>query len=104
MQSDEDRQGAAQIAVMTDRRFLADICKALGHPVRLRMIAFIRDAGQCLCGDIVDALPLAQSTVSQHLKVLRQAGLVRAVSDGVRMRYSVDADAIERFKRKILSL
>lgn len=56
---------------------LAAICKALAHPARIRIVRHLKQLNQCICGDLVDALPLAQSTVSQHLKILKSAGVVR---------------------------
>ncbi len=58
----------------------------------------------CICGDIVDELPLAQSTVSQHLKVLKDAGLIRGEIDGPRVCYCVEARAMRRLKALVGSL
>lgn len=82
--------------------FLARICKALGHPARLRIIGILRDSGQCACGELVELMPLAQSTVSQHLKVLRDAEIVRAEVDGTKTRYCLNSQRIELFKRNVL--
>ena len=73
----------------TDRRTvrnheLAVRCKTLGHPVRIRILQFLKQADRCICGQIVDMLPLAQSTVSQHLKILKEAGLVVGEIEGPR--------------------
>lgn len=75
---------------------LAGRLKALAHPVRLQIVRALLDAraGRCSCGDIVRDLPLAQSTVSQHLKVLREAGLIRGASEGQRCCYRIDRDAL----------
>ena len=62
--------------VTPDPKVFADICKALGHPARVRIVEFLKKTDNCICGEIVDILPLAQSTVSQHLKQLKQAGLI----------------------------
>ena len=81
----------------TQERF-ARMCKALGHPTRVRIVRLSLSVETCVCGDIVDKLPLAQSTVSQHLKVLKDAGLVVGTIDGPRTCYCLDRDALAEFK------
>ena len=66
---------------------IARLAKALGHPARVRLLRVLMEREECVCGELVDALPLAQSTVSQHLKVLREAGLVHGEIDGPRTCY-----------------
>lgn len=78
---------------------LASLAKALGHPARVQIVQILAERDACLCGEIVDKLPLAQSTVSQHLKILREAGLVRGDVDGPRVCYCLNRRALERFKR-----
>jgi ArsR family transcriptional regulator len=73
---------------------LADTLKALAHPARLALLQVLAERGTCVCGALVDELPLAQSTVSQHLKVLREAGLITGEIDGTRSCYALDAQAI----------
>ncbi len=75
---------------------LAALAKALGHPARVRIIRLLVRKNACICGDIVDELPLAQSTVSQHLKILKDAGLVRGEIDGPRTCYCVEPAALRR--------
>ncbi len=77
-------------------RLLARRIKALGHPARLRIVRSLMQVGGdgCFCGDIVRDLPLAQSTVSQHLKVLREAGLIRGEISGPRSCYCLDREAL----------
>ncbi len=58
----------------------ANLSKAIGHPARVAILRLLERTNACICGDIVDELPLAQSTVSQHLKVLKEAGLIEAKS------------------------
>jgi ArsR family transcriptional regulator len=70
---------------------LARRLKALAHPARLAIVRALMQANRCSCGDIVRNLPLAQSTVSQHLKVLCEAGLIRGEIEGPRSCYWVDA-------------
>jgi ArsR family transcriptional regulator, arsenate/arsenite/antimonite-responsive transcriptional repressor len=76
---------------------LATLAKALGHPARVRILRFLLEQDECMVGTIVQELPLAQSTVSQHLKVLREAGLIRGEVDGARICYCVNEEALERF-------
>lgn len=71
----------------------AERLRALGHPVRLAILRALARQESCCCSDVCRGLPLAQSTVSQHLKVLRDAGLVSFDRDGVRSRYVVDLEA-----------
>jgi ArsR family transcriptional regulator len=73
---------------------LAGRLKALAHPARLTILRALMQAQRCSCGDIVRNLPLAQSTVSQHLKVLQRAGLIRGDIEGPRSCYRVDADVL----------
>ncbi|HEX8385891.1 MAG TPA: metalloregulator ArsR/SmtB family transcription factor [Rubricoccaceae bacterium] len=68
--------------------------RALAHPARLQILRTLAERGACVCGQIVDVLPLAQSTVSQHLKVLKEAGLVCGDVDGPRTCYCIDAEAV----------
>lgn len=70
------------------------ICKALGHPARVRIVRLLLSVDACVCGDIVESLPLAQSTVSQHLKVLKDAGMVEGVIDGPRTCYGVNREVL----------
>lgn len=69
---------------------LARLAKALGHPARVAIIRLLLRRNACICGEIVDELPYAQSTVSQHLKMLKEAGLIRGEVDGPRVCYCVD--------------
>ena len=73
---------------------LAAASKALGHPARLAILQTLAARGTCVCGEIVDELPLAQATVSQHLKALKEAGLVRGEVDGPRSCYCADGPAL----------
>ncbi len=72
----------------------AERLKALGHPVRLAIIRALAERSCCCCADVCGRLPLAQSTVSQHLKVLKDAGLVTFRRDGVRSAYVLNLAAI----------
>jgi ArsR family transcriptional regulator len=77
---------------------LAALAKALGHPARVKIVRMLLRRDACVCGDIVDELPLAQSTVSQHLKVLKEAGLVRGDVDGPRVCYCIEPGALRRLR------
>lgn len=83
---------------------LAALAKALGHPARVQIVRFLLSRDSCMCGDIVDHLPLAQSTVSQHLKMLKEAGLIRGTIDGPRTCYCVEPAVLERFKSLVSGL
>jgi len=77
---------------------LAALAKALGHPARVKIVRILVRKNTCVCGDIVDELPLAQSTVSQHLKVLKDARLIRGDVDGPRVCYCIEPRALRRLK------
>ena len=69
---------------------IAKYAKALSHPARVAIINLLLKKQTCICGDIVDELPLSQSTVSQHLKELKQSGLIKGDIDGVSVCYCID--------------
>ena len=73
---------------------LARLTKALGHPVRVQILRLLGARDRCYCGDLVDELPLAQATVSQHLKVLRDAGLIQGEIEGPRVCYCARPEAL----------
>ena len=77
---------------------LAGLAKALGHPARVKIVRLLVRRSACVCGDIVEELPLAQSTVSQHLKVLKNAGLIRGEIDGPRVCYCIEPRTLRRLK------
>lgn len=77
----------------------AKICKALGHPARIKIITYLKSAGCCICGKIVEIMPLAQSTVSQHLKILKEAGLVKGEVEGPSTCYCLNMEIIDKFKK-----
>jgi predicted transcriptional regulator len=86
------------------REQLARFCKALAHPARVHILEFLGTVDACICGDIVEQLPLAQSTVSQHLKVLKEAGLIQGTIDGPRTCYCVNRQALAVFKALMAQL
>jgi ArsR family transcriptional regulator, arsenate/arsenite/antimonite-responsive transcriptional repressor len=77
---------------------LATLAKAIAHPARVEILRILVRKNSCICGAIVDELPLAQSTVSQHLKILKDAGLLRGDVDGPRVSYRVDPLTLRRLK------
>ncbi len=74
---------------------IASIAKALGHPARIAIIEYLMKVNECICGDIVNELPLAQPTVSQHLKELKNAGIIKGSIEGNSICYCIDEKAIE---------
>jgi ArsR family transcriptional regulator len=77
---------------------LAAFAKALGHPTRVRILRMLARKNAHMCSHIVDELPLAQSTVSEHLRILRATGLVKANEKGPRVGYCIVPSALKRFK------
>lgn len=77
---------------------LARLAKAIGHPARVRILRMLSRKEARVCSQIVDELPLAQSTVSEHLRILKEAGLVRSSQDGPRAGYCIDFDGLRRLK------
>lgn len=77
---------------------LAEAAKALSHPARLMILSVLARRGTCICGDIVEELPLAQASVSRHLKVLKEAGLIEGEIDGPRTCYCIDGKSIDRVR------
>lgn len=69
---------------------IAAVAKALGHPARIAILQFLATQKACICGDIVDSLPLSQSTVSQHLKELKRVGLIKGDVEGPSICYCID--------------
>jgi ArsR family transcriptional regulator len=83
---------------------LADLAKALSHPVRMKILQILSDRNTCICGDIVELLPLAQSTVSQHLKELKRVGLISGVIEGPRTCYCVNRDMLLKTRKAFVEL
>lgn len=83
---------------------LAKLTWALAHPARVRIVRLLLNRTSCVCGEIVDEMPLAQSTVSQHLKILKETGLVQGEIDGPRVCYCINQNALERLKKLVAGL
>ena len=80
---------------------LANFAKALSHPARVSIMRFLSEQKSCMCGDIVEVLPLAQSTVSQHLKELKQAGLIQGSIEGNTSCYCINPEQFELLKNML---
>ncbi|MFP3592550.1 ArsR/SmtB family transcription factor [Chryseobacterium sp. SIMBA_038] len=88
--------GATKTDFFTEQQNqIATIAKALGHPARIAIIEHLLKVNECICGDIVNELPLAQPTVSQHLKELKNAGLIKGNIEGNKICYCIDDKAFE---------
>jgi ArsR family transcriptional regulator len=83
---------------------LAALAKAVGHPARARILRMLSKREGRVCSQIVDELPLAQSTVSEHLRILKEAGLVRSREDGPRVVYCINAPVLRRFRALVAIL
>jgi DNA-binding transcriptional ArsR family regulator len=83
---------------------LAELCKALSHPARIEILNHLLIERHCICGDLVAVLPLAQSTVSQHLKVLKAAGIVQGEVAGPKTCYCVDPEVLEELKTLVTGM
>lgn len=86
-----------------EKQRLARMLKALGNPVRFQIVEFLASRTSCITGDIVQNTPLAQSTVSQHLKVLREAGLIQGETEGPATCYCLNADGFRWLKEHVNS-
>jgi ArsR family transcriptional regulator len=98
------RAGRISSAPSTSDAELARLAKALAHPARVAILRRLIAHGECACGKIVSGLPLAQATVSQHLKVLKEAGLILGEVDGPRVCYCVNPKAVRRVQELINGL
>ncbi len=74
---------------------LADVAKAMSHPARIKILQILTEMNTCMCGDIVNRLPLSQSTVSQHLKELKRVGLIQGEIEGPKMCYCLNIKKIQ---------
>ncbi|MGI6417658.1 MAG: ArsR/SmtB family transcription factor [Thermoguttaceae bacterium] len=99
----QNRKAAAGVDRDADEE-LARYAKALGHPARVKILRILARQTECVCGEVVAELPLAQSTVSQHLKILRQSGLIQDEIDGPRVRYCVVPGALARLRELVKGL
>ncbi len=77
---------------------MANIANALSHPARIAILKYLAKQNECICGDIVAEIPLAQSTISQHLKELKKVSLIKGEIEGVKTCYCINWDSIEKVK------
>jgi ArsR family transcriptional regulator, arsenate/arsenite/antimonite-responsive transcriptional repressor len=83
---------------------LARMCKALGHPARVQLLKYLSAYGACYFGNLAEVLPLAASTISQHITILKEAGLISGSSDEQRVCYCVNPDRLEQLKQLMAGL
>jgi len=89
---------------MEDFESLANACKALSHPARLAILQTLAGRGTCICGEIVDVMPLSQATVSQHLKILKDADLIAGEIDGPRTCYCINTGTMRALREEFEQL
>lgn len=82
----------------------AKLAWAIAHPARIQIVRLLIGRDACMCGEIVDQLPLAQSTVSQHLKILKESGLIQGEVDGPKVCYCINPDGLRRLKQFVEGL
>src|SRR5947209_4506815 len=91
--------GLTKAEIFTDKQNrLAQMMKALAHPARIAIIQHLIKAQACICGDLVDELGLAQATISQHLKELKNAGLIQGTIEGTSVCYCIDPKVWKQYK------
>lgn len=96
--------GITKTEIFTDKQNkLAQMMKALAHPARIAIIQHLIKAQACICGDLVEELGLAQATISQHLKELKNAGLIQGTIEGTSVCYCIDEKVWNQFKTTLES-
>ena len=96
--------GATKTEIFTERQNkLAQMMKALAHPARIAIIQQLLKTNACICGHLVEELGLAQATISQHLKELKNAGLIQGTIEGTSVCYCVDAKVWKQYKKELES-
>ena len=94
--------GLTKTEIFTDKQNrLAQMMKALAHPARIAIIQHLVKSNVCICGDLVEELGLAQATISQHLKELKTAGLIRGTIEGTSVCYCINPQAWNQFKKEL---
>ena len=97
--------GATKTEHFTDKQNeIATLAKAIAHPARIAIMEYLLKTDNCICGDIVNELPLAQPTVSQHLKELKNAGLIKGNIEGNAICYCIDEVALKKLQTYFVSL
>ena len=92
------------IPLQDDDKALVQVFRALGHPDRLRIFRLLAERQNCICGEIVDELPLAQATISEHLKVMKDAGLITGEIKGPAVCYGLSLDALTSLLKGVTNL
>jgi ArsR family transcriptional regulator len=92
------------LQVTSEQQELSKICKALGHEVRVQILEYLNEQDGCITTDFVNILPLAQSTISQHLKVLKDANLIDNTCFGKKNSYCVNKATLKKFRALVVSL
>jgi DNA-binding transcriptional ArsR family regulator len=94
--------GLTKTEIFTEKQNrLALMLKALGHPARIAIIQELIKANACICGDLVEELGLAQATISQHLKELKNVGLIKGTIEGTSVCYCIDEKAWKQYKKEL---
>jgi DNA-binding transcriptional ArsR family regulator len=92
--------GATKTEHFTDyQNKIATLAKSIGHPARVAIIEYLLKVDTCICGDIVNELPLAQPTVSQHLKELKNAGIIKGSIEGTAICYCINEEVLNELKQ-----
>ncbi len=91
-----------EVIIETDE--LAKIFKAMGHPTRIKIVEHLIKINSCVCGEIVEIFPFSQSTISQHLKLLKDSGVVHGEIEGPKTCYCINFDVLNTFKRYVSDL
>ncbi len=96
--------GLTKTSLYTDQQNeLAVLAKVLGHPARIAILEQLTEASSCICGDLVTEIGLSQPTISQHLKELKQAGLIKGTVQGTKMCYCLDVDRWKIIKEQFFN-
>lgn len=97
--------GLTKSSLFTDyHNKIASMAKAIGHPARVAILEHIIQKGSCVCGDLVEELPLSQSTISQHLKSMKDAGIIRGEVDGPYRCYCIDMESCTALMQHLKSI
>ncbi len=83
---------------------ISKIFKALGHPTRIKIVEYLLEINSCYCGNIVNIFPYSQSTISQHLKLLKESGIVRGEIEGPKTCYCIDKGTFDELKEYVANL
>ncbi len=104
--SNQQCSDSAAVELLSDDRAedFARLARAIAHPARVRILRLLIGRKACVCGEIVECLPLAQSTVSQHLKIMKEAGLIQGEVEGPRVCYCVDPQKLGQLKSLVAGL